>query len=381
MGNRRNRSPLQKIGSFLLQILAIIAAIITIVGYAKRNVVELTIDIVSNASVFDLNQELSKLHVIYDSVDLKQNDLMLSVVLVRFNNTGFNNIQKESFDDEFPLGVRLQEGRIIERPEIYEASSEYLLKAFESISFNDTTVTIPAVHFDRNEYVSINLLVLHDSETSPTLLATGKLSGQRELKVLYSPVDKENHIGTVFSGSIFIHLLRLLLYVIVIAFVVLIWNALKNLYLISEEARDRNQLKRTIKAFKMSEHYNGQTAHDYEPIFNRYLEPVFDFEKLERLYALLNDEEELNKRYNKSKRFERSKKAHYYMLRSEMSDKRFFRMLIADGFCQNIDDRLVPNADMVSLLKSFIDFVQEYGFKIYREGARQEAHRLNDLRR
>src|SRR5690348_506807 len=84
----------------------------------------LLFEVVSNASVIDVKETLSKLVITYDGTNLKQQDQNLFLTTIRIANRGSSDIVITSFDSSAPLGYGIKSGTILESPTII--ADEYL---------------------------------------------------------------------------------------------------------------------------------------------------------------------------------------------------------------------------------------------------------------
>jgi hypothetical protein len=147
----------------------------------------LTYEVLTNTPVFDVREEVDKLQVLYNDIDITDGDFILQVITFRVVNSGQVNIKKDFYDAEnSPLGIRLSEGKIVEKPVVISSSNEYLDESVRLDVIDSKEVQIQPVILDSGDFFTIKLLALISSE-SVDLEATGKIAGINyiELKELY----------------------------------------------------------------------------------------------------------------------------------------------------------------------------------------------------
>ena len=100
--------------------------------FIRQSKPELSIDILSNATVFDIKEKIGNLDVIYDSASLTKQNKTLSIMTLKIANSGNESILKENFDTRFPLKLIIDSTKIVQLPKIIESNENYL---FQSIRF------------------------------------------------------------------------------------------------------------------------------------------------------------------------------------------------------------------------------------------------------
>ena len=352
----------RNIGLIIFQTLFVISAVITILLFIVRDKTELKIEIVSHLNVFDINQEVSNLDILYDSVSLKDNDLMLSLIFIRFRNTGFNNILKEYFDLEYPVGINVVDGQIIEKPEIRDASNDYLLDALTSIQFNDSSIAIPPVHMDRNDFINLSLLILHNSDNSPEVVAIGKLAGQKGINVAYAiEVDNDESISDrLFKGNIWIQLLRFIFYTIIVLIIIVIIAGIANREP-KQKRSDRKYINRSIDLF-IEKHPEGDDI-DYDLIYDHYRTYYNDFDIFRAMIRTINDEDKI------------------VSVLKEDDDIPSTRLTIIEHLrrchiIERTEDGFKIDSEMRDRLIKFVRFIERHGFTVEKEGIRETPIRV-----
>ena len=334
---------------YFIQVLFFIAAVVTILGFIYRNKTDLKFKVNTNTNVYDIKAEVSKLNILYDSVNLKENDYMLSILTIGLSNDGFNNIKKDHFDSDFPIGIQIYNGKIIEEPELIDASSNYLLNAVKITSDNDSTITFSPALFDRNERISIKLLILHQLDETPVLKSIGKLSGQSEIRIIELDIKDNEYEKGILKGNIWIQIVRLLFYSFIMALGILIFLMIA--YAVHSSI-DWYYKKLTIRNFKRQHGIKHDV--EFKQIFNQYLHG-YDIDEIFRIDNSLKKGKELkDKDFND---FRQGQKTESTNLINE---------LITRGFYSVEDNKIIINGPLVEKLIQFSEFIRERGFHIFK---------------
>jgi len=270
----------------------LIAAILTIYAFLFQGTQnKIQYEIISNSNVFDINTNISKLDIIYDSTSLKKNNQNLRIISLRIKNVGNTNILKTFYDQNSPLGVQITNGYIVENPEILNTSNDYLSKNVRTFKKDNNLVVFSEVILDMNEFYEIKMLVLHESDKTPKLSAVGKVAGIKYIPIINSSDIEVNvpFLSKAFSGNIFIHLARSLVYFIGVTILILASVGISEL--ISSQKNKRRKRK-LIRSFEESIGYTSQRIH--EVIFDNFED--YGMRILEKKYSLLTDEDEINAR-------------------------------------------------------------------------------------
>ena len=127
MGLRDSLNTIDKRWSLLGVILAVLFGGLTVYSEFVRNrKPELRFEVVSNTSVLDVREELGKLEILYDGLDIKKSKQSLRVVVVRVVNPSETDILMDHYDERVPLGFTVSNGELL-RVELLEASNQYLM--------------------------------------------------------------------------------------------------------------------------------------------------------------------------------------------------------------------------------------------------------------
>ncbi|TRZ41662.1 hypothetical protein DMZ48_16780 [Robertkochia solimangrovi] len=342
-------------------ILGLIATVITIYAFINDKSVDLRYEIIANTNVLDFNADLGKLRVAYDSTNLKETKENLRIYTIKVTNNGEKNILKEHYDMNDPLGLSINSGRIIEKPEVIQTSSEYLTRNAQIDNYQPNKISFSQVILEPGEYYIIKLLVIHKTNKTPVIFGFGKIAGQKGIKVVNSIDVKEetSFWEKTFYGSIWSQLLRLFTYSTAMTLVlVLIVN-------IAGKIDEIGERKRRIK---MIAEFKKQTSYEYtrmdDAIFERYQKD--GAESFKPMLRLISNEEELNHIYMKLvNKLKSNEYSNYKRLNRDTrilidkDDWTLINEMTNDGVLFKENSKLTINQAMSETLKKFVEFLEE----------------------
>jgi hypothetical protein len=235
----------------------------------------------SNTKVLDLRENVKKLQIIYETENINDNDKNLSILKVRIQNTSNVNILSTFYDVHDPLGFKLDFAEIVEKPELIESSTDYIknniiitLDSLGNVKFNSLIL-------DGQDYFTLKLLALHKQSEIPKILPFGKIAGVKTIGIIetYKNSEEKDLWDRVKEGSIGVHLLRFLGYIlsfIVVGLIIAIPSAL-----ISETLTERKR-KRHVRKYKTKKKLTDSLERDliYEMYINHGLDFLVSTERL-----------------------------------------------------------------------------------------------------
>lgn len=341
-----------------ITIISLFGAGVTIFAFLQEKKVELRYEIISNTNVLDFNEEIGKLEVIYDSTNLKKSQENLRIYTVKIINNGHQNLLKEFYDENDPLGLQLSSGRIIEQPEVIQVSNDYLKRNVKIKFYDDKKINFSQVILESGEYYVIKLLVLHKTNLIPEIMSYGKIAGQTNIQVV-NTIDIKEKLSfweKVYYGNIWVQLLRLVSYFIGN---ILIIVGLVNLSIFITEKRNTKRKKKNIAEFKSLETYRYSKMDD--AIFDRYKsDGAYIFKDIQ---MLIKDENRLNRIYL-SKQWRTSKKKKYkdddFCIKFK-DEEYIIPKMIEDGIIFWDKEKLTINQAMKETLDKFVVFLKEKG--------------------
>jgi hypothetical protein len=355
----------------------LVAAIITIYTfYFQKSVTRINYEIVTNSNVFDINTNISKLDILYDSTSLKQKNENLRVISIRIKNVGNVNILKTFYDSNSPLGLKILNGYLVETPELVETSNDYLKDNLSIYRDSSNCILFSSVILEQEEFFEIKFLVLHKTDETPEILPIGKIAGIKEIKVINSSevVQETSFWSKVFIGNVFVQLVKGIIYFIVVVLLIIASVAL------SEFITSRLQLKKKrklIKDFKENSKYKHKKIDD--AIFENFEED--GLKHLKRMFGILADEKGINEshqRWQEILKVKEEKEAvvkdyvsvdditlpnGYKASRKDERENHYIEMLIDEGFIISNNEGLIVNRDLKKTLENFIEFLKQSNYK------------------
>lgn len=200
---------------YALGIILALIGLVPLVEYVKQDESRLSYEIVSNVRVFDVRENVDKLSIMYDSTDLRSRGLMLRLITVRMGNFGNRDIKLTDYDPRYPVGFVIHGGRLLEYPRVVEATNDYLKSAVQ-INNDTSRVTLVPVIIEKNQYVTLKLLLTERDSESAVIQPIGKIAGVSEIELFDSPPKTaEPFFQSLWSGSLFVHLSRWLIYTVI----------------------------------------------------------------------------------------------------------------------------------------------------------------------
>lgn len=253
--------------SFLGFILALFFGCLTIyIEYFRDNRPQVKFEIVSDASVLDVKENIGNLEVLYDGIDLQKTQKTLRVLIFRIKNDGAVDILKSTYDDKNPFGFKISNGTIVKH-EITSTSSDYIKNNLK-ITTNQTTGLTEPLIFESQEWFTIKLLIISTDGFKPRLEPVGKIAGVKDVKVvdITTPEHEQGFLKTAFYAKPGIQAIRAFVYFF--GFVISIITIISPFVIISEIVSKRNR-KKIVAKFKAT----ITTPRDscYEFVFKQYI--------------------------------------------------------------------------------------------------------------
>jgi hypothetical protein len=232
---------------------------------------QLRFELISDASVLDVREQLGNLEIIYDGRDIKKAKQSLRVVVIRITNTGADDILIGSYDQRSPLGFRVSSGNLL-RTEILSTSNAYLGQTLRIDQTAPDTALFAPVIIESNEWFTVKSLMLHSDGSLPTFQPVGKIAGVRDIRLVDSTQAgaDPSFLTTAFSGGAWVQAARLLAYFF--GFILLLFAVIAPTTAISSILAKRARRKRVMEFKSLTKRV--LTEKD-EYIFERYIENDF----------------------------------------------------------------------------------------------------------
>ena len=316
---------------------------------------KLFLDVLTSASVLDVKEDLPKLEILFDGIDIRQQKLSLRILSIKIANDSSINITKELYDLEDPIGLLISPGKII-KTDLIDASNEYLRKNYSLRAVSENSILFKDVIIEAHQYFVVKLLVLHPADTIPSIKSQGHIAGVREIRVreIFRDQTKSPLWSKIFVGGFGIQVLRFLIYLAILGIFGLI---VAMLVALPVELLNSIKRKRRVKAFKRDA---GRLleAKD-EPLFTQYIKYGDEF--LESTYELMKDQESL--RIN-CDIYEKVRTKYPELARRELyprGDKMdTIRILLASGLLKINDNLPTVDAHVKKTLMHFVGFLRNH---------------------
>lgn len=211
-------SPVFKVVFSVFSVIGVLASIYG--GYKLINPSRhhLSCNIISNIKAFEINQEINRLSIYVDSINLSKSSKTIRICTVRISNDGNDNLFPESYVSDFELFI--ENAVLLEAPQIVGSSNNYIQREISSKLFlkDSATVILPPVALDVDDYYTLQLLILHPEETTPIIGTNGKIVGQQDIPVNVHDI-KLNKGGLNVLYRVLLTILSLL--IIVMSFIMI----------------------------------------------------------------------------------------------------------------------------------------------------------------
>ena len=248
---------------------------------------ELRFEIVSNTSVLDVREDLGKLEIFYDGLDIKKSKQSLRVVVVRVDNPGETAILMGHYDKREPLGFTFSTGKLL-RVELFEASNRYLMSNLR-VSLTDSLLCVfEPVILESKEYFMFKALILHTQGWTPILSPQGKIAGIRTfyLTKQSSAESEKSYWHLVFAGGVWVQAARLISYFFGLIF--LLFAVISPVVFVSGKFTQRKR-KKHVKHFRRVTNIELQDKDEF--LFSAYEDNGFDY--VHAMGQLLSDKTKL----------------------------------------------------------------------------------------
>ncbi len=315
-------------------------------------------EILANAPVIDVREDITKLSVLFDGMDIRKQKESLRVMTIRIVNDSDRDILKGYYDQNDPLGLSISGGKII-RADLLSASNAYLEKQVTPRQSTDTALSFPDVILEARESFIIKLLLLHPESAKLEIHPTGKIAGIQSVPVSepYRQEPTPSFFQRAFVGGTFIQCFRVISYG-VLMIVVLISFAVA-CFVVGEKVRPwlaTRPAKKLLKEFKQQANMailpgEELVLHDilvdWNDCHKRYLPP---------LLSLISDSNALESNYMLAMQELKEAKAKE---ETEAAQKRLEEERRDRVRCE--DPRRLPAEGLARLLRYLIPYYLEKG--------------------
>jgi len=231
---------------------------------------EIIFEVLSNTNILDLKEDISKLDILYDGENIKKNKENLRVLTIKVINDGNINLIESHYDNDNPFGIAIINGKVVEKPELLEASIDYLNKNLKMSFDTSSNVFFGKFQFDKSQYFIFKILTICKEGNIPQVVPFGKISGitkNFQVRIKTQTTNEEKSFWRkLIYGSFWVHFVRFWFYLIVL--IIFTFSLVIPISSI-EESISTKKRKKKVKKFK--ENYRQELTPSTEFIFDIYL--------------------------------------------------------------------------------------------------------------
>lgn len=168
--------------NFWFGFIGIVAFVFSIYTYLFPGEPDIKFYMLDNTSILDVKEEVSKLNITYDSINLLESEMDISIILLQVKNDGDKNITVGEYDSNIPFGITMAEGKILKKPELISSSENDYYKDI-ILKFDDTSADFKYKLIDKDKFFNLKILVLHKKGVLPIISPRGKISGVKKMSI------------------------------------------------------------------------------------------------------------------------------------------------------------------------------------------------------
>ena len=172
-----------------------------------------TYEVIGDTNVLDLRRSLQDLNVVFRGQDIEKQNLSLRIITINVVNSGDVDILSIHFDQADDWGIQFGPSEVIEA-RVIDTSSAFLQSKLTFLSASRETVVFPKVNFDEGASFTVETLLLHPKEATPSISPVGKIAGINEIDVVQRPLPRQDvgFIAQLLQGSAVVHFVRTIAY-------------------------------------------------------------------------------------------------------------------------------------------------------------------------
>ena len=254
-------------------------------------------ELTSEANILDVYKPVQNLIITFQGENIQESDLNLKIITIRILNDGEIDILKNHYSDDV-WGIEVDGGKIIES-RIVGSNSEYVSNKLRPEILGQMAIGFNKIIFEKEKYFILELLLLHKKDAELTLKPTGKIAGIDELTFTNIPFKdvKNPFINEVFSGDTLVHLVRFIIYIVLLVVVgIALGFTITGISEYRESKQKRKRRDRILAYFKLGEEGDGKFI---ALIVKHYEERGMKW--LEHIKSIVVDEDELKEKVEKHK--------------------------------------------------------------------------------
>lgn len=239
---------LKKIIGFFVGMVVFLGVVVGIYSAFFGSIIppRLGIQIVGETNVFDLNESVKDLQIVFRNADIQKENKNLKIYQITIFNSGGTNITQNDFDINGSWGVKVDEGEIIE-VRLIESSSDYIKSNLKPKLANQHFAELEKIILDKGDSFLLEILVLHEKDVTPKIFRYGKIAGIRDDLDEVSEFSAEAPFFVkMFDGGLKVNLFRFAFYFIVTIIVLFVLTLVAaTIHAQRQRARQRPQPPQT----------------------------------------------------------------------------------------------------------------------------------------
>lgn len=172
---------------------------------------KLTFTIIKEISLLNEKANIPSIHILLDSIDIKETNSNISIYSIKIANEGKQHITSNMYDGEMRL--LLKQGKLISKPIVVNASSyinSHLTK--DSMVVNDSILHLPCIPLDKDDSFVLDLIILHSNDNSPIFDVEGKISGQKNIFINRRLTNTISFMEKVYDGGFLVNFVRFIFF-------------------------------------------------------------------------------------------------------------------------------------------------------------------------
>ena len=212
----------------------------------------ISFQIVNETDVLDVRESVQDLSILFRGQRIQEENQNLRIFTLRLENDGQADISQGLYDKDDIWGFRVDDGEIVET-RLADSNSEYIRSNLEPTTLPGNIVQFSKIIFDRGEWFSIDLLVLHSKNASPLIIPIGKIAGISAVipTVATGASTQPSLASQLFDGSWEVQVLRGMvfgiIYIAVLSILTLPLSVVLTVVLRRIRTRRRQQRERILE--------------------------------------------------------------------------------------------------------------------------------------
>ncbi len=229
-------------------VLTIIFGIIGVYTYLNQIKPNMQYQIINESNVFDIHKPLKDLTILLKNEDIQKQDLNLKIYTIKISNVGYIDILQNHFDENIIWGLKIKDGKIINKIRFINSNSKYITNELKIIN-SDNIVEFSKIIFEKDKFFSIEILVLHNKNIIPNITPMGKIVGIEQIQFIKDiKIDtKETIIQRLFNDNILINIFRFVINFIIFIVFILILGITLDFFENKKKEKEKEKKKELIE--------------------------------------------------------------------------------------------------------------------------------------